>query len=64
MEEISVKKYKLIDKYMTKADKNISDEIFHVNYIGKVEKILKGGLDSIPSPSTSVKIEIMAGEFA
>ena len=25
----------------------------------KVEKILKGSLDSIPSPSTSVKIQIM-----
>ena len=28
----------------------------------KVEKILKGGLDSIPSPSPSVKIQIMGGE--
>ena len=27
----------------------------------KVEKILKGSLDSIPSPSPSVKIQIMAG---
>jgi len=26
---------------------------------GKVEKILKGSLDSIPSPSPSVKIQIM-----
>ena len=29
-------------------------------YLFKVEKILKGGLDSIPSPS--VKIQIMGGE--
>ena len=27
----------------------------------KVEKILKGGLDSIPSPSPSVKIQIIGG---
>jgi hypothetical protein len=27
--------------------------------LGKVEKILKGSLDSIPSPSPSVKIQIM-----
>ena len=33
-------------------------------YLGtfKVEKILKGSLDSIPSPSPSVKIQIMAGK--
>jgi hypothetical protein len=31
-----------------------------MNYFGdKVEKILKGSLDSIPSPSPSVKIQIM-----
>ena len=28
----------------------------------KIEKILKGGLDSIPSPSPSVKIQIMGGK--
>ena len=28
----------------------------------KVEKILKGSLNSIPSPSSSVKIQIMAGK--
>ena len=28
----------------------------------KLEKILKGSLDSIPSPSSSVKIQIMGGE--
>ena len=28
----------------------------------KVEKILKGSLDSIPSPSTSIKIQIMGGK--
>jgi hypothetical protein len=30
----------------------------------KVEKILKGSLDSIPSAPPSVKIQIMAGKFA
>ena len=30
--------------------------------IFKVEKILKGSLDSIPSPSPSVKIQIMGGK--
>ena len=29
---------------------------------GKVEKILKGCLDSIPSPSPSLKIQIMGGK--
>ena len=28
----------------------------------KVEKILKGSLNSIPSPSPSLKIQIMGGE--
>ena len=31
-------------------------------YLGKVEKILKGSLDSIPPPSLSVKIQIMGGK--
>ena len=30
-------------------------------YLFKVEKILKGSLDSIPSPSPSVKIQIIGG---
>ena len=29
---------------------------------GKVEKIFKGSLDSIPSPSPSVNIQIMGGK--
>ena len=31
-------------------------------FYGKVEKILKGSLDSIPSPLPSVKIQIMGGK--
>ena len=30
--------------------------------LDKVEKILKGSLDSIPSPAPSVKIQIMGGK--
>ena len=50
-------------------------EFFHVNSenstslltkkpigFGKVEKIFKGSLDLIPSPSPSVKIQIMGGK--
>jgi hypothetical protein len=34
-----------------------------ITYIfNKVEKILKGSLDSIPPPSPSVKIQIMGGK--
>ena len=35
---------------------------FRVGYDGKVENILKGSLVSIPSPSPSVKIQIMGGK--
>ena len=35
---------------------------FILLHIGKVEKILKGSLDSIPSPSPSAKIQIMGGK--
>ena len=31
-------------------------------YIGKVENILKGSLDSIPQTSTSLKIQFMGGK--
>ena len=36
--------------------------IFILGFYGKVENILKGILDSIPSPSPSVKIQIMGGK--
>ena len=41
------------------TDRKYNFVIFH-----KVEKILKGSLDSIPSPSPSVNIQIMGGKFA
>ena len=45
---------------------NIHEHFLLRSYIShdffKVEKILKGSLDSIPSPSTSVKIQIMGGK--
>ena len=31
--------------------------------IGKIEKVLKGSLDSIPSPLPSLKIQIMGGKI-
>ena len=34
----------------------------HFSCLSKVEKILKGSLESIPSPSPSVKIQIMSGK--
>ena len=37
-----------------------SDVVQNIN--GKVEKILKGSLDLIPSPSPYVKIQIMCGK--
>ena len=43
----------------------MEDFIYKVENIlkgSKVEKILKGSLDSIPSPSHSVKIQIMGGK--
>ena len=32
---------------------------YYFEFLDKVEKIFKGSLDSIPSPSPSVKIQIM-----
>jgi hypothetical protein len=32
------------------------------NWVSKVEKIFKGSLDLIPSPSPSVKIQIIGGK--
>ena len=34
------------------------------NLSGRVEKIVKGSLDLIPSPSPTVKIHFMGGRFA
>ena len=33
-----------------------------MKFEGKVKQILKGSLDSIPSPTLSVKIQIMGGK--
>ena len=54
-------RYQLVDK----ADFKLLSTMWskHVNfYLDKVEKILKGNLDSSPSPSSSVKIQIMGGK--
>ena len=42
------------------VDSSARDHNFSL--IFKVKKILKGSLDSIPSPSPSVKIQIMGGK--
>ena len=46
---------------MTSEHAFIAHPIFKADS-GKVEKILKGSLDWIPSPSPSVKIQIMGGK--
>ena len=46
----------LIQKWLAKVLKSLEQIIRTFN---KVEKISKGSLDSIPSPSTSVKIQIV-----
>ena len=40
----------------------LSEAVKITIHLGKVEKILKGNLISIPSPSPSVKIQIMGGK--
>ena len=46
--------------------KNLHFYRFHCykifTFLLKVEKVLKGSLDLIPSPSSSVKIQIMGGK--
>ena len=46
----------------TLVPQNLSKPSDKGNDIGKVEKILKGSLVSIPSPSPSGKIQIMGGK--
>ena len=46
---------------MTSEHAFIAHPIFKADS-GKVENFLKGSLDSIPSPSPSVKIQIMGGK--
>ena len=48
---------------MTSEHAFIAHPIFKADS-GKVENFLKGSLDSIPSPSPSVKIQIMGSKFA
>ena len=43
-------------------DLNSNDRDAWTQSLLKVEKILKGSQDSIPSPSPSVKIQIMGGK--
>ena len=45
---------------MTEYNRTQTD--YRERYYIKVEKFLKGGLDSIPSPSPSMNIQIMGGK--
>ena len=51
---------------MEKKTINVIVTLFVASFVfnaqGKVENTLKGSLDSIPSPSTSLKIRIMGGK--
>ena len=47
---------------MDLVDSRRAEWTFLVKNCYKVEKILKGSLDSIPSPSPSMKIQIMGGK--
>ena len=59
------KTLKMVSTQMKKKQtEEISSREFELakSFAGKVEKILKGSLDSIPSPSPSVKIPIIGGK--
>jgi len=62
---LTIKFISLIYRYLNFMARNNSTtrkvllKISAMKSTGKVEKILKGSLDSIPSPSPSVKIQIM-----
>ena len=47
---------------LDKLKGRLQNELQKIELWFKVEKILKGSLDLIPSPSTSVKIQIMGGK--
>ena len=49
----------LLEKFGDSCKKHLSVSL---SAYSKVEKILEGSLDSIPSPSPSVKIQIMGGK--
>ena len=51
------------DKLGLRNEKDKSEKSLSTGkLVSKVEKILKGSLDLIPSPSSSVKIQIMGGK--
>ena len=53
----------IIDANSFRIDKHGTRGVFlATSMVSKVEKILKGSLDSIPSPSPSVKIQIVGGK--
>jgi hypothetical protein len=54
--------HKKINKKVNKPNIRNSENWLCDDVQVQVEKILKGSLDSIPSPSTLVKIQIMGGK--
>ena len=59
------KTLKMVSTQMKKKQtEEISSREFELakSFAGKVEKILKGNLNLVPSPSSSVKIQIMGGK--
>ena len=48
--------------YLDNIEYEIYTNLISHSKCGKLEKILKGSLDSIPSPSPSLKIQIMGGK--
>ena len=54
---------KMDDKLVLRNEKDKSEKSLSTGkLVSKVEKNLKGSLDFIPSPSSSVKIQIMGGK--
>ena len=54
-------KYLKLEGFKSQKFSSMKQNMYRMIY-SKVEKILEGSLDSIPSPSPSVKIQIMSGK--
>ena len=61
---VSFRKKPVLDAFALVISGGLATFALHFLEYGKVEKILKGSLDSIPSTSPSVKIQIMGRNFA
>ena len=59
---ISLENITNLTKIIWKILHNEEETCHEIQILVKVEKFLTGSLDSIPSPSPSVKIQIMGGK--